>query len=296
MSRIAAIYNPASGNAPTEEELRGRLVDGIDLLETTPDDAGQGQAAEAVRNGAEVVVACGGDGTVRACLDSVIESDATLAIVPLGTGNLLARNLGLPDGLDASVTVDQGLERKLDIGRINGEPFAVMAGTGFDALMIRDTPPGLKSRIGTLAYVIAALRNLRASLVPTRVEVDGRPWYSGTTSMVLVGNFGEITGGIEVFPAAAPDDGLLDVAVLHTESLRDWLSVLWRLVRGRPQDLRLARRTQGRSIRVHQSRPRPYELDGELRDPARVLDLEVVPGHLRVLGAAEPEPGEESGS
>ncbi len=280
--RRFAIWNPASGSAPEAGELRAALDGDTELLETTPDDPGGGLAGRAVRRGADVVVACGGDGTVRACLDALADTGTALAVVPLGTGNLLAANLGLPSGLDAAGRVGAGEPRRIDLGRVNGEAFAVMAGTGFDAMMIRDASSESKSRFGSLAYVWSGARNLRSALVPTVIDVDGDRWLTARTSLVLVGNFGTITAGIEVFPDAEPDDGLLDVAVVSAATWREWLTVAWSLLRRRPAPDRLVRRTRGRRINVEQEVPRVYELDGEDRAPTTRLDISVQPRALAI--------------
>lgn len=297
MSGTVAIWNPASGGAADEADLRAALGDGVELRETTEDDPGQGQTERAVADGADLVVACGGDGTVRACLDALAGTDTALAIVPLGTGNLLASNLGIATGLAAADDAGRGTPRRIDIGRINGEAFAVMAGTGFDAAMIDGAPAALKSRIGSAAYVVSCLRNLHSRLVGTTVEVDGRPWLRTRASMVLVGNFGTVSGGLAVFPDAEPDDGLLDVAVSAASTPRQWLGWAWRLLRRRPEPAELVQRTRGRRIVVTQTRPRPYELDGEVRPATGRLEIEVDPGALTIdqKGASNQKDGAGSG-
>ena len=285
---VVAIWNPASGSAPDESDLRAALGDDVELVPTTEEDPGPGQASRAVADGADIVVACGGDGTVRACLDPLAGSDTALAVVPLGTGNLLAANLRLAPGLDAGAGVGHGERRQIDLGRVNGEAFAVMAGSGFDALMIRDADDGLKSRIGTAAYVLSGAKNLRTDLVRTKVTVDGDLWFDGRTTMVLVGNFGEISGGIEVFPQARPDDGQLDIAVMSASTLREWTSVAWRLARRKPQRIGLARRARGASIVVEHDDARPYELDGEDRAATKRLEFSVDPSAITIHQSSHP--------
>lgn len=279
---IVAIWNPASGSAPEEDELAAALGPNVDLIETTEDDPGTGQTQKAVDAGANIVVACGGDGTVRACLAPLANSNTALGIVPLGTGNLLASNLGIPAGLEAGSSVGSGARRVIDLGSVNGESFAVMAGSGFDALMIRDASDTIKSKLGTVAYVMSGAKNLKSDLVGTTITIDGDRWFAGRSTMVLVGNFGEISGGIEVFPDAQPDDGLLDIAVMSATTFRDWASIGWRLLRRKPQKLELARRARGARIVVTHSRPRIYELDGEDRPAARELVFSVEPSALTI--------------
>ena len=291
MPTVAVEVNPASGGATDDDtELRQRfdalvgdvLDASVAWLETTEDDPGTGQARAAVEGGVSTVVACGGDGTVRACLEALAGTDTALGVVPLGTGNLLASNLGIEGGDDAPRIAVSGPVRRLDVGTVNGETFAVMAGCGFDALMIRDANPTTKHRFGSVAYVFSAARNLPVSLVRTTVTVDDRTVFRGRTAMVLVGNCGSVTGGLEVFPAAQPDDGVLDVAILTASGPMQWISVFWRLLRGLPQRRNLVARHSGRRVRVETKAPRPWELDGEDRPPASVLDYTIRPLALSV--------------
>ncbi len=297
--RLVAVYNPASGGSLDEKRLRDILGSDAELVPTTEDDPGIGQARTAVANGAGTVVACGGDGTVRACVEGMVGSSGDgsraqeaptvpLAIIPTGTGNLLASNLGLGDDPDQSKTIADGRLLTIDVGRANGEPFAVMAGSGFDALMIRDADSKTKERLGVGAYVISAARNLRTRLVATTVTVDDQEWFNGRTVMVLVGNFGSITGGVEVFPDADPSDGRLDVGVVAANRLTDWLSVGYRLLRRLPQKPELVRRTQGTSILIQTTEPRRYELDGEERAATDRVEISVQSQALTVRTAAEP--------
>lgn len=288
MSGVVAIWNPASGSVAEESELRAALGAEVELVATTEDDPGPGQASTAVSDGADIVVACGGDGTVRACLDPLAGTDTALGIVPLGTGNLLASNLGIPAGLGAGDGVGRGDLRRIDLGRVNGEAFAVMAGSGFDALMIRDANDTLKSRFGTVAYVVSGLKNLKSDLIETTVTIDGSVWFHGRTTMVLVGNFGTISGGLDVFPDAVPDDGVLDIAVMSASTLRGWASIAWRLVRRRPPKAELVRRGQGAHIVVDLRHARPYELDGEDREPTKRLEFDIQPRAITIHHCGDP--------
>jgi diacylglycerol kinase (ATP) len=256
-------------------------------LETTEEDPGQGMAAEAIAGGADMVLAFGGDGTVRAVLTSMAGSGIPMAVLPLGTGNLLARNLGLPlDDLSAAVRVAlEGAERALDVGRLeparpggSTERFAVMAGVGFDAAMMRDAPEGLKSRLGWPAYLISAVRNLPGSGFTVTVTVDGDRPVRARARTVLVANVGQLQGGLVVVPDAVPDDGLLDVALIGPGGVVDWLRLAGRLIRrGDRQDHRY-RTFRGRRITVTTRRQHPREADGDLIGPGRRLVAEVEPG------------------
>ena len=152
---------------------------------------------ELLDEGVDRLLVWGGDGTLRRCIDTIVKEGAAveLAILPAGTANLLANGLGVPIDLEAAVDVAvHGVARPIDVGQMNGESFAVMAGTGFDALMIRDADDG-KDRFGRLAYLKAGARHLRTDGAKVRVDVDGERWFEGRASCVLVGNLGRILGG-----------------------------------------------------------------------------------------------------
>jgi diacylglycerol kinase family enzyme len=149
-------------------------------------------------------------------------------------------------------------------------------------MMIRDASPGLKRHIGSAAYVLSAARHIRSRFFDAIVSADGAEAFQGRTAMVLVGNCGTVTGGLEVFPEARHDDGRLDVAVLSAHGLRQWSSVIWRLLRGRPQRSELVHRCQGSEVSVALSRPVAYELDGEVREPAAELGFTVEPKSLTI--------------
>ena len=175
-----AIVNPSSGGAISAEKLRTAFEElgrRVEWRETSEADPGAGQVANAVASGATTVVACGGDGTVRACLAPLAGTDTVLGVVALGTGNLLAANLGLPSGLDGVGVAVTGPVRRIDLGEVNGESFAVMAGSGLDALMIRDAsatrPSGASAASPTSRRRCATCR--RASCRP-RSRSTARPY------------------------------------------------------------------------------------------------------------------------
>jgi diacylglycerol kinase family enzyme len=184
-------------------------------------------------DGAELVFVWGGDGMVQRSVDALAGSGAVLAIIPAGTANLFASSLEIPKDIAQAVSIGlHGRERKLDVGKVNGERFAVMAGAGFDGLMIHDADGSLKDRFGRLAYVWTASRNIREDPFKARIEVNGELWYKGKASCVLLGNVGELFGGIEAFDGAKPDDGLLEVGVTSAEGLGQWARTVARTALG----------------------------------------------------------------
>jgi diacylglycerol kinase (ATP) len=252
-------------------------------------------ARDAVAEGAELIFVWGGDGMVQRCVDAVAGTAAVLAVLPAGTANLLATNLGIPDDLSAAVRVGlHGERRDFDTGTVNGEHFAVMAGTGFDALMIKGASRRMKRRLGRLAYFYTGTRSLTARGMKAKVDVDGRRHYDGAVSCVLVGNVGKLFGGVEVFGDARPDDGVVEVGLVTADGPVQWARTFGRLAAGSPEKSPFVEVTRGRTITVRLNRKVPYELDGGDRKKTRKLRIKVHPGSVRICvpSANRPDTGE----
>lgn len=265
------------------------------LVPTTAEDPGEGQARDAARAGAALVVVAGGDGTVRAAAQGLAHSGVTLGILPQGTGNLLARNLGIPqdesDALDVALT---GADRTIDLGRLvggsdDGTAFAVMAGTGFDARMMKDAPEGLKHVLGWPAYLVGGARGLRHSRMKVTVRLDDGDPEPRTVRTVLVGNVGRLQVGLQLLPDATPDDGALDVALVAPRSATDWFVLVARgLTRRHKPDQRLEL-LRGRRVEVRTKHTEPRQVDGDLIDDARGFTAEIDPGAV-VVRVPRPDP------
>jgi len=237
-----------------------------------------GRVEEALKAGADLIFIWGGDGSVQRCIDAAVGSAAILAILPAGTANLLAHNLAIPIDLEQAVVVGmRGLDRHLDVGRMNGEHFAVMAGIGLDALMIRDADASLKDRFGKAAYIWTGARHVRTPPTKTIVKVDGRAWFKGKASCVLVANVGSIAGGITAFDHATPDDGLLDFAVVTADGAWQWARALTRATVGSAERSPLVQMGQGKKVTIESAKKLPYELDGGARPSTKSLKIKVVP-------------------
>jgi diacylglycerol kinase (ATP) len=239
---------------------------------------------KALAEGAETIFAWGGDGTVQRCVDVMAGSDSRLAVIPAGTANLFASNLGIPEDIAEAVEVGlHGREQRLDVGKINGEHFAVMSGAGLDARMIRDTDGGPKDKFGKLAYVWAASKNLRVDPFKARIEVNGDLWYDDEASCLLFGNLGALFGGLEAFDNASPEDGLLEVGVTRAESLGQWARTVARTAMGSVEKSPFVQVTKAKRIDVELDRKVPYELDGGERDEVKRLKVKVKPQSLTVM-------------
>jgi diacylglycerol kinase (ATP) len=242
------------------------------------------QVRRALKDGAELIFAWGGDGMVQRCIDVLAGSKTQLAIVPAGTANLFATNLGIPQNIEEAVAIGlRGERHKLDVGRFNGERFGVMAGAGFDAAMIRRAGDGgLKDRIGRVAYVWAGSESLRAKPFRAEIEVDGAGWYKGKATCILVGNVPDIFGGIDAFEDAHPDDGVLELGVVNAEGLLQWGRTLARTALGTAGKSPFVQETKAHSVKVKLSRKVLYELDGGDRMKVKSFKVKVEPGAITV--------------
>ena len=286
--RSAVVANPARVSDLAD---RRRIIDTAlaragwpapSWWETTPQDPGTGQARRAVAAGAQVVFACGGDGTVRAVVAGLLDSGAALAVLPAGTGNLLAGNLGLPEDPAQAVQVAvAGGRRSVDVGLVDGQVFAVMAGMGFDAAMMGDAQDRLKATIGPIAYVLSAVRHLRDRPMRLTVQVDDRTPVRCVARSVLVGNVGRLQGGVALMPDAVPDNGLMEVAILRPRHLGQWIVLAAAVLLRRPRVPRMTT-LRGSRISIAADRPQPRQLDGDIIEPAEHLTVTIVPGGLQL--------------
>jgi diacylglycerol kinase family enzyme len=287
--RAAAICNPVAVTDP--ERLRAELKRhraGPELiwLETTESETGAAQTRQALEQGAELVLVCGGDGTVAACAGALVGTGTPMALLPVGTGNLLARNLDLPMKLPAAIDVAFGPARRtIDVLESGGARFLVMAGLGLDAAMIRNTDDRAKDRYGWPAYLAGGAKALRRTRpVHYEVRVDNAPAVRRSGLGVLVGNVGQVQGGVALLPDADPSDGLLDVIVLAPRSKRDVAVLIWRIVRRDPGGGTQASVLRGRSVRILADRAVPLEFDGDYAGEQRSLTVTVLPGAVVVCG------------
>jgi YegS/Rv2252/BmrU family lipid kinase len=252
-------------------------------LETTIEDTGRGMVEMAVRSGVDVVFACGGDGTVRACVDGIVNTGVPLAVLPAGTGNLLVRNLALPMiGADAVVAGLTGRTRALDVGRIGDQHFVVMAGLGFDAAMMADAPEALKARVGWPAYIVSGVRHLADRPMTVGLRLDDGERLTRRASTVLIGNVGRLQGGIPLMPDARPDDGVLDVVVIAPRHVADWVRVGASVLARRRGGDRRVERFRARRVEIRTVEDQPVQLDGDPAGSSSRVVAEVQPGALLV--------------
>jgi YegS/Rv2252/BmrU family lipid kinase len=290
--RVVAILNPRSGSAAVEA-IRGVLdecfAEGRSRLEVYElregDDLGA-VVRDRVAQSADVVIAAGGDGTVSAVADALVGSGTALGILPMGTANVLARELGIPLDLDDAARLIAGDHGRaaIDAMRIGGRHYLTQVGVGLDALMIRDTATEQKKRFGNLAYMWAAAKHL-VGFQPRHftLEVDGEP-IKTRASDVVVANVGTL--GHPPFrwgPDIRPDDGAVDVFISKARTIFDYVLLGWHVVTGRHKsDPNVSYLRAQRSVAIATRRPLPVQADGEVigETPVRV---ELAPGAVTVV-------------
>jgi YegS/Rv2252/BmrU family lipid kinase len=290
VTRAAVVYNPIKvADLPALKKRVDRFMSTQGWepplwLETTAEDPGISMCRQAVEEGAAVVFVCGGDGTVMAVATGMAGTDVPMAILPTGTGNLLARNLDLPINDEAAclrIGIG-GRTRAIDVGAIEDRKFAVMAGLGFDAAIMRDAPEGLKKAVGWPAYVVSATKHLRGRGIRVTLTIDdGAPLHRRVRT-VVVGNVGKLQGNIPLLPDAKPDDGILDVVVIATRNVLDWARVTGRVMRRADVPDRRMERFTGQHILIECSHVQPRQLDGDVIESSRTMDIQIEPAALKV--------------
>ena len=307
MTQLAVVTNKKKLDPALRERVRAALADGgfggARWYEAPKGSAATGATEQALADGADVILVVGGDGTVRAAAHAVAHTEARLAVFPAGTANLFASALALPTEPAAVVdTILHGAVRTLDLGRCNGMRFGVMAGSGFDAALMRTVDDGPKERFGSLAYVWAGARQVRRQTPQeVRVDVDGEAFFRGAAVCVLVGNVGELKAGVKVFPDALPDDGELEVGIVTASTFREWAGVAAKVAVRRQAtspNVHLSRGSKidvtwapGASAKTKKRASRtPFELDGGAKGTARRLKYRTEPGALHLLVPAPDAP------
>lgn len=313
-SVAAVVYNPVKVDV---DDLRATVADaqqragwGETLwFETSVEDPGGEVTKKALEQGAAVVMAAGGDGTVRAVAEQLRGTGVPIALLPSGTGNLLARNLDLtlddqPGSIEVAFTgkdrsIDLGVfEARMEDGSLSRNAFLVMAGLGLDAQMIVNTNEELKKKVGWLAYVDAIARSLKGgSRLRMRYRLDNEPTRGMAAHTILIGNCGSLPANILLLPEAAVDDGLFDIVALRPKGLfgwfQIWVKIAWengvlrrtevgRRLMGTSKEVRALRYMKGRQLVMRFSEPEEYELDGDAFGKATAIRTYIDPGALVV--------------
>jgi diacylglycerol kinase family enzyme len=277
--------------------------------ETSVEDPGTGLAKRAIADGASVVMAAGGDGTIRSVAQGLSTSEVPIALLPSGTGNLLARNLKLSlNRLEDSVrTAFTGVDRRIDLGVVDlqradgsrdSHSFLVMAGLGIDAAMIANTDPKLKAQVGWIAYVGGIAQALKGeNSVRLRFQLDDHQARSVRVHSVLIGNCGLLTGNILLLPEAAIDDGVFDIVALRPDGLLGWIQIAWKVlwengvlrrsevgrkILSYTKEVRTLRYLKGKEIVLRVEEPQQFQLDGDSMGEVVAVRARIRPEGLAV--------------
>lgn len=286
MTYLAVITNSKKLAPGDRKRLRAAIEDApfakVEWFPIRKGSAAKDAAAKAVGSGADIVLACGGDGTVRAAAEALVGTDSALAVVPSGTANQFANAMSLPtDVKEILALLASGQTRTIDTGRCNGMTFLVMAGIGFDAALI-DAADDDKERLGMVAYLRAGAKEARQRRpFPAKIKIDDEKVFDGDASCVLVANIGTLKG-FEAFPDAVPTDGMLDAAVVTASGVRDWAGLMVSAIRHKQHLSGRADLFSGQVITVRTPKKHRFELDGGVKGEAKKLEFEIVPNSLIV--------------
>lgn len=325
--RIAIVANPTKNGIELVKDLllakcTARNLPGLIWLETTAEDPGVGQTRAALAQGADIVVAAGGDGTVRAVAEAMAGSGIPMGLLPMGTGNLLARNLDIPvtDRNDAFDIVLDGIDRAIDVGWLrvhtpappgkgrrgkHAEPaqehgqdpadthkhiFLVIAGLGFDAAMVADTDDGLKSKVGWMAYFFAGIRHLHGRRAEMTITLDDGAPVKARLRTLMVGNCGRLPGGITLIPDAQIDDGIHDIAAVDTRGgIMGWAQLFGEVMlqgfgvtNGLPKKIGRIDHTRAKKVQLSVTEGEQVQVDGDVLGWAFEVSTWVDPGALIV--------------
>jgi diacylglycerol kinase family enzyme/membrane-associated phospholipid phosphatase len=292
----AFIYNPerlndeATARRIVTDTLARRGWEAPLFLPTTRSDHGAGMVAEALRRQADLVLGAGGDGTIRIICNGLANTGVPFGLLPAGTGNLLARNLGVPLDLEEAVRVAfDGVPTAVDLIKLtvdgddqHAEHFAVMGGVGFDAVLMENTSARLKRAIGSAAYVVAAAQELGVPPHRVRFRVDGAAETRSRAVLTLLGNVGSLGPGVQLVPDADPTDGRMELIIGSPTGVSGWARLAAKAMARVGVGSELEQFT-GREVSIRLDEPLPYELDGDTLGRGQRFDAEVVPGALILM-------------
>ena len=286
----AIIINPISGGArPGVARARAQLA--LAIVDAHGDPAevfvteGVGHARElakaAVKRGARLVMAWGGDGTINEVASALIFDEVPLGIIPAGSGNGLARELGVHPRPERAIADALAAEpRPMDAGEIDGRFFVNIAGIGVDAYVASKF--SLARRRGFLGYVGITARAL-VTYVPTHYRItSGGTTVDTRTILVTIANSAQFGNGACIAPGARVDDGLLDLVVIEEHSRTATIRQLPRLFNGTVAQIRGCTIQQVREVTIEADQPMTYHVDGEPVVGGTMLKARVHPGALRV--------------
>lgn len=288
--KTAIIVNPVSGTLKGNDKLNSILETAKKLgfkskiLMTTKEVGADKLALQEIKKGAKLIIVGGGDGTILEALGVCIEHKISLGVIPLGTGNLFARNLDIPLDISESLKIALGKNTtKIDVGRINGTYFTIMAGVGMDARIMRDASRSMKKKLGMLAYIISAVKNLPKKPSTYEITLDNNKPKTYIAKSILIANMDKIQGGIKLAPHAHPKSGSLKIGIIQAESKLNFLNLIFNSLKGKIHDSQHYTLLTCRKALIQVvGKPLPYQCDGDVFPATDKFEIEVFPKALTV--------------
>ena len=294
MSRTAClIFNPVAGQGDSEQDLetiKSYLKPELELeiLFTTEEVSGGELARQAIKSGAEVIIASGGDGTVSAVAEALIETDIVLGAIARGTANAFANALGIPDTIEAACkTILAGATKKVDAARCNDKPMILLAGIGFEAETVEDADRKAKDRLGVLAYVVSGFKQLQEfTQFTVKIETEDKV-VTVKASAVTVANAAPPSSVLAHGTAGVIyDDGLLDITILAPQTKAGAIATSIQLLQSAGNEEAVEREGVGylrsKWVKVATDPPQKVVVDGELIGTTPI-EVRCIPNSLTVF-------------
>ncbi len=286
------IFNPNAGGGKGEvvkKRIEKKAVElgwKGELVEMRPKYGPEEIIFEKAKNGSKHFVVCGGDGSVRQALKAICENKASLGIVPIGTGNILAKSLGISQTLEEAVTAALvGKERQIDVGKANGNYFVLVASTGVTTEAMRKTDKKMKSRFGMAAYFWSGFKALAKRSKKYKIIVDGKEEFNYRAKGIIVANIGRSVAGVEAVPGANEDSGDLKIGVVKANKLKSWIDLFINLFRGNVNNSPHYELIQGKKMKISSTSGFVrYDCDGDDMGKTENLEVEIIPKGITIYG------------
>lgn len=291
LASATIIVNPVSGKGdPSERRTlikKSARTNGWKgtYRETTKTITAQQIAQEEVKKGVNHLIVCGGDGTIMEVLDVVANQKISLGIVPLGTGNLLARNLQLPLTIeDAMEKIFSGKSRTIDLGQANGIYYSIAAGIGLDADVMKAAERELKDRWGMLAYIVSAIKYLYNRSSQYEIRLDSKKPFRVKAKTIMVSNMGKVFNDIEIVPNTHAQSGTLQIGIVTAKSLPSWFNIVFHALIGKVHNSPHYDMYTAKKIDIHVlGKKRRFQCDGNSFEPVDRLLIKVCPKALTIM-------------
>lgn len=287
--KVLFIRNPKSGILRTHNLIRKAVERNFadsnfeyQFIETERRGHAHDLAKEAVKKGYDIIVAIGGDGTTNEIGSAILNTDTALGIIPLGSGNGLARGLDIPLApMRAAKTLTNGRIRTIDAGLIEDRVFFIVTGMGFDAVIGKTFNE--QNIRGIIPYFTIGFREYASYKPEVFVLKFNGKQVAVPALFVTIANFRGWGGGAIISPEAKYDDGLLDICAIHRASWLYIVANLYKLFTGGVVKLRKYSRYQAESVEIIRERPGPFHYDGEVADGGVKLHASILPNALKVI-------------